>query len=197
MRQRSPPRCPAPARQKPSWEQLRPWRRAPEPWRRRPPRPIARAGLLSRRGKHTRAIADAGFDNSPPYPSAAADHDHGLSCERGHVALLASFAAPDALTCKTRAAARTHRRPRNFFAPPATRRGCRDGVLRRAWRPYTNPFMRFASEFDPQAYAQPRRRRPSRARRCDPSGEGGCRADCTGAGLDVPTQIAIEPRRPA
>jgi hypothetical protein len=34
--------------------------------------------LLSRHGKHARAVADTGFDNPPSDPSAAADHDHLL-----------------------------------------------------------------------------------------------------------------------
>jgi hypothetical protein len=36
--------------------------------------------LLPRHGKHARAIANAGFNNSPADPSAPADHDHVLIC---------------------------------------------------------------------------------------------------------------------
>jgi hypothetical protein len=48
---------------------------------------LSKGSLLSRRRENTRAIARSSLDDSPPYPSAAADHDHGLACQCGHLAL--------------------------------------------------------------------------------------------------------------
>jgi hypothetical protein len=44
--------------------------------------------LLGRDRKHARRITGSGSYNLPPNSSATADHDHLLSCQRGHFFLL-------------------------------------------------------------------------------------------------------------
>jgi len=53
-------------------------------------RQLPKRSLLSRHREHACAVADGGFYDPPSYPSAPADHDHGLACQREHLVLLAS-----------------------------------------------------------------------------------------------------------